>query len=87
MSRVTDELLRELDHYENQAIPIIEIDRNSLSFGTVQFKVSTTRFVVLENKGNVKAKFRFVPADKASRTVFKSWCNVEPCISFLLPGI
>ncbi|KAJ3193294.1 hypothetical protein HK101_005090 [Irineochytrium annulatum] len=70
-----EEMERELDRFENDAIPVIAINVNSVEFGTVQFMKAAARVVELRNVGQ---------AQKV--TVSKPWCFVNPPGGSLRPG-
>lgn len=59
---VYDSLIRQLDSWENQAIPKVEIRPASVEFGPVRFDELVRRTITIENTGAVTVvEFHFVP--------------------------
>ncbi|KAJ3024658.1 hypothetical protein HK097_006872, partial [Rhizophlyctis rosea] len=54
------DIYRDLDKYENEAVPDLVVDSNVLDFGAVSYGVKVVRRVVVENRGVVIAGWRFV---------------------------
>lgn len=55
------ELLSLLDRFENQALPMVGLDRSELDFGPVRYQQTVTLPLYITNTGNVCAQYRFVP--------------------------
>ena len=79
------DVARELDKFENEAMPDLDIDIYQLHFDIVKFMVPVTRTVTVENKGQVIAQYRFV-AKLSEELICKSWCYISPSTGALLPG-
>lgn len=58
---IYDELMKLLDRFENQTLPIVGLDRVSLDFGEIRYGQSVTLPIQVTNTGNVVAQFRLVP--------------------------
>jgi phosphatidylinositol-bisphosphatase len=58
---IYDELMKLLDRFENQTLPILGLDRVSLDFGEIRYGQSVTLPIQVTNTGNVVAQFRLVP--------------------------
>jgi phosphatidylinositol-bisphosphatase len=59
---VYESLIRQLDSWENQAIPKVEITPQSIDFGVVKFEEMRTQKLLIENTGAVTVvEFHFVP--------------------------
>lgn len=58
---IYEELMRLLDRYENQSLPMVGLDRVSLDFGQIRYEQSVTLPIQITNTGNVVAQFRLVP--------------------------
>ncbi|KAI8843640.1 Endonuclease/exonuclease/phosphatase [Chytridium lagenaria] len=61
LDTVTEEINRDLDRLENEAVPVLHMDSNVLEFGSVKYMHPVTKSVYLENTGKVIAYFRIVP--------------------------
>ena len=53
--------MRKLDQFDNAALPIVGLDRDTLDFGLVRYGQSSKLQIQVTNTGNVVAQFRFVP--------------------------
>lgn len=58
---IHNELMKLLDRFENQTLPMVGLDRVSLDFGEIRYEESKTLSIQVTNTGNVVAKYRFVP--------------------------
>jgi len=68
---IYDELMKLLDRFENQTLPIVGLDRVSLDFGEIRYGQSVTLPIQVTNTGNVVAQFRLVPKlDEVGRNNF-----------------
>jgi phosphatidylinositol-bisphosphatase len=54
-------LMKLLDRFENQTLPMVGLDKSHLEFGKVQYNQSVVLPIHVTNTGNVVAQFRFVP--------------------------
>ncbi|TPX55598.1 hypothetical protein PhCBS80983_g05190 [Powellomyces hirtus] len=82
---VNEDITRELDKFENESLPDLHITTNILEFGDIRYNVPVTKTLLVENKGQVIAQYRFVPKPDQSQPC-KPWCYVNPPVSSLLPG-
>ncbi|KAI9102450.1 Endonuclease/exonuclease/phosphatase [Phlyctochytrium arcticum] len=80
-----EEILRELDKFENESLPDLVVDNNILDFGDIRYGVPMTKTIVVENRGQVIAQYKFVPKPEEIQAC-KRWCYVNPPASTLLPG-
>jgi inositol polyphosphate 5-phosphatase INPP5B/F len=58
---IYDELMRLLDRYENQSLPMVGLDRVTVDFGQVRYDHSVTIPIHITNTGSVVALYRLVP--------------------------
>jgi inositol polyphosphate 5-phosphatase INPP5B/F len=58
---IYEELMRLLDRYENQSLPMVGLDRVSVDFGQVRYEHSVTMPIQITNTGSVVAHYRLVP--------------------------
>lgn len=58
---VYDELMKVLDRYENQTLPVVGLDRVSLDFGELKYQQTVTLPIKITNTGSVVAQYRLVP--------------------------
>lgn len=85
MNEVRDSILRKMDSFENSQMPQIKVDKDVLNFSDVKYYEKTTQKVVIENVGNVAAKYHFV--NKLEDPHFcKQWLKIEPAYGLILPG-
>jgi len=82
---IYDELMKLLDRFENQTLPMVGLDRASLDYGEVRYGQSITLPIQITNTGSVVAQFRLVPK-LDEKTVCKSWLKVSPAYGMLIPG-
>lgn len=85
--QVFQEVLKELDIFENAAIPDTEVDSNSVAVENVPyFQVATASFR-LRNKGKVFAPFRFVaPGGDTNVRSHPTWIRISPDHGLIKPG-
>ena len=82
---IYDELMKLLDRYENQTLPMVGLDRVALDFGVVRYEESITQTIQITNTGSVVAQYRLVPkADEIA--VCKHWLTESPMFGLLVPG-
>ena len=58
---VYDEVMKLLNAFENQSLPMVSLDRIDLDFGEVRYDQQVTLPIVITNTGKVVAQFRLVP--------------------------
>ncbi|KAI8593400.1 hypothetical protein BDZ88DRAFT_404548 [Geranomyces variabilis] len=85
LAAVNEEITRELDKFENESLPDLGIATNILEFGDIRYNVPVTRTLLVENKGQIIAQYRFIPKPDQDFPS-KPWCYVNPPVSSLLPG-
>lgn len=97
---VYESLIRQLDSWENQAIPKVEIKPTSIDFGSVSFDETVQQKLIVENIGNVTlVNFHFVnklshfstgPANNNAPSSSSSpgprWLTVSPSSGIIPPG-
>ncbi|KAI8907876.1 Endonuclease/exonuclease/phosphatase [Gorgonomyces haynaldii] len=84
LSKTSDEISRELDRFENDAIPDLVLNQTHLHFEETKFNTIQTKTVLLKNKGQVIGQFKFVPAVEGPLS--KPWCRPVPLQGALMPG-
>jgi len=82
---VYEQVMKLLDKYENQTLPMVGLDRINLDFGHIRYEESITLPINITNTGKVVAQFRFVPKLDES-TLCKPWMSVAPTYGMLIPG-
>ena len=83
--QVYEEVMKILDKYENQSLPMVGLDRINLDFGDVRYDQKVTLPISVTNTGKVVAQFRLVPKlDEVS--LCKPWMTVTPTYGMLIPG-
>lgn len=75
-------LSRQLDVFENEAIPTIKLSDSSINFGAVGFPQPKIRQVMLVNIGKVWSKVSCIIQIPDSE-----WLSIKPTSCFLFPGI
>ena len=73
-----------LDAWENENIPKVSVDCNSLFFDQLEYKVRQRKVIRITNTGQVAATFRFVPKLEDDY-ICKTWLSLTPPFSMLLP--
>jgi len=58
---IYEEVMKLLDNYDNEALPMVGLDRISLDFGEVRYDQTVTLPIKVTNTGSVLAQFRLVP--------------------------
>lgn len=58
---VYNEVMKLLNEFENQSLPMVSLDRIKLDFGEVRYDQRVTLPIVITNTGKVVAQFRLVP--------------------------
>ncbi|KAJ2490713.1 hypothetical protein IWW37_002915 [Coemansia sp. RSA 2050] len=79
------EVLRELDHYENECIPTATLAANIVEFGEVAFGQLVRRSMRLANSGLVPLEYSFV-ATPSRPHYAPPWLRISPHSGMLLPG-
>ena len=79
------EIVRQLDIFENLAMPVLEISNNQCYFGEVVPKMAVTRTLEFKNSGNVIARFQLVSKND-QKDLLKPWFKVHPQQSAIFPG-
>ena len=82
---IMGQITHELDKWENEKMPQVELSDNQLKFGNVLFEERVVRRLVVRNVGKTNARFRFVPKLE-ERTFCKTWMNISPKFGMLTPG-
>jgi inositol polyphosphate 5-phosphatase INPP5B/F len=82
---IYEELMKLLDRFENQTLPMVGLDRVSLDYAEVRYNQSVTLPIRITNTGSVVAQFRLVPKLDEPR-VCKPWMKVSPAYGMLIPG-
>eukprot|EP00164_Ancoracysta_twista_P007937 GFYU01011378.1.p1 GENE.GFYU01011378.1~~GFYU01011378.1.p1 ORF type:complete len:727 (-),score=210.50 GFYU01011378.1:188-2368(-) len=70
-------IVRMFDSWENENMPKITIDRNLVKFENVRYGTDSTQVVVLENTGQVKVQWRFIPLLEET-SICQPWLSVNP---------
>ena len=83
--QVYEEVMKILDKFENQSLPMVGLDRINLDFGEVRYDQKVTLPIQVTNTGNVVAQFRLVPKRDES-ALCKPCMRVSPAYGKLIPG-
>lgn len=83
--KVYQSVMKRLDEYENQSLPMVGLDRTELDFGEVRYGRTKTLPIRITNTGKVVAQFRLVPKLDESN-VCKPWLRVLPTYGMIIPG-
>ena len=59
--KVINEVMKKLDQYDNQTLPMVGLDRIHLDFGEIRYNQTVTLPISVTNTGKVVAQFRAVP--------------------------
>lgn len=79
------ETLRQVDSFENEAMPITVVSTNVIEFGEMVYHRAALRSFELLNTGQVVACFKFV--SRPGRTeVCAPWLHIQPRYGVILPG-
>ncbi|KAJ2211580.1 hypothetical protein EV179_005391 [Coemansia sp. RSA 487] len=80
------DVLRELDHYENECIPTAALESTVVDFGEVNFGRPARQKIGLTNSGQVPIEYSF--ATTPSRASYApEWLRITPSSGMLLPGV
>ena len=72
--KVYQSVMKRLDEYDNQSLPMVGLDRTELNFGEVRYGKSKSLPIRITNTGKVVAQFRLVPKlDEVSLEPRKSY--------------
>ncbi|KAL7492095.1 hypothetical protein ACHAWT_001312 [Skeletonema menzelii] len=83
--QVHKEVIRLLDTFENNSLPMLSLDRIKLDVGEVRYDQRVTQQIIITNTGKVVAPFRFVPKLE-EEALCKPWVTVSPAYGMLIPG-
>mmetsp|Transcript_18358 Transcript_18358/g.26328 ORF Transcript_18358/g.26328 Transcript_18358/m.26328 type:complete len:792 (+) Transcript_18358:113-2488(+) len=83
---VYEEVMKLLDKFENQTLPMVGLDRINLDFGEVRYDQKVSLPIKVTNTGKVVAQFRLVPKlDEVA--LCKPWMTISPdTYGMLIPG-
>ena len=70
-------ILRALDKLENESIPLLTLSTNTISFGEMKYLIPLTKTLVLENKGQAPAQWRFIDRSPTDG-ICQKWLWCEP---------
>jgi phosphatidylinositol-bisphosphatase len=74
------DVMKMLDTYENNSLPMVSLDRINLDFGEVRYDQRVTLPIVITNTGQVVAQFRLVPKIDEVRYLDRIIVRSEHCI-------
>ena len=66
--KIYEDIMKELDKYENDSLPQVSVDTTELIFGTVRFFETKTQTLAITNTGQVRAVGELAPG-LSDRTV------------------
>ena len=85
-SQVFQEVIKEMDKMENDAIPKLELDKNVVEFPDgVKYCVRCRTTLTMTNKSAVALTWRFVPKLEDNQ-ICKNWLSVTPQIGMIPPN-
>lgn len=79
------ESLKQLDAFENAAIPDTEVSRHLIDAGLLAYQQSVSESFKISNKGLVMAQYRFIFHEDL-RLKIPSWIKVEPTQGLIAPN-
>ncbi|ORX81114.1 DNase I-like protein [Neocallimastix californiae] len=84
---IYSQLIKQLDHHENDSIPIISVSSSVIDFGKIKNNISSTKSLIIKNDGKVLSTYNFITIldDKKSTSSFP-WISVKPSSSTIYPG-
>ena len=82
---VYKDVMKMLDTYENNSLPMVSLNRIKLDFGEVRYDQRVTLPIVITNTGQVVAQFRLVPKVDEIQ-LCKPWITIAPTYGMLIPG-
>ncbi|KAJ3076040.1 hypothetical protein HDU98_005989 [Podochytrium sp. JEL0797] len=85
LDAVTEALIKELDKLENDALPRLEVEEDTVSFGDVTYLNASTQCIHVKNTGKVVAHFRFLAKGK-EQLAAKPFYFMSPQTGTLFPG-
>eukprot|EP00908_Phaeocystis_cordata_P008497 Transcript_19176.p1 GENE.Transcript_19176~~Transcript_19176.p1 ORF type:complete len:666 (+),score=186.23 Transcript_19176:144-2000(+) len=86
--QVHQEILRSLDAWENECMPMAQLQTNELAFGQVRFGAPMLRRIPLKNVGQTTLQFSFQPLPQPDGEAqgCPPWLTLRPWSGLLLPG-
>jgi len=85
-STVFSEIHRDLDRWENDSLPQVEMSKSTLSFPKMlEYMEMQQTSVVITNTGNVPVAWRFVPKTE-DLSLCKPWLRLKPDYGLITPG-
>jgi len=82
---VYEEVMKLLDKFENQTLPMVGLEKINLNFGEIRYGQTFTLPIQVTNTGKVVAQFRLVPK-LDENSLCKPWMTVSPTYGMLIPG-
>ncbi|XP_037080342.1 type II inositol 1,4,5-trisphosphate 5-phosphatase-like [Pollicipes pollicipes] len=83
--KIYEDIMKELDKYENDSLPQVSVDTTEIIFGTVHFFETKTQRLVITNTGQVAVQYRFI--NKLNDTTYcKPWLTVDRQTAVIMPG-
>lgn len=83
---IYEEVMKTLDNFDNESLPMVGLDRISIDFGEVRYDQTVTLPIKVTNTGSVLACFRLVPKLEEDK-LCKHWLSVTPTYGMLIPGV
>lgn len=82
--QIAQQLQRQLDAWENEAIPKVHMSSNQLVFSKTHFDHPVTQTVKIENTGQVMVQFHFQPRNLDDNS-WKPWLQISPQFGIIPP--
>ena len=83
--KVYEELMKKLDHLENEFLPQVSVDKLEINFKMVTFRKSVSKYLTIANTGQVSVRFEFIVKPNQS-SYCKEWLRIKPYTSMIKPG-
>ncbi|ORX44222.1 hypothetical protein BCR36DRAFT_586342 [Piromyces finnis] len=78
-SEIYSQLIKQLDHHENDSIPVIKVSSILVDFGTITNNISTTKTLIIKNEGKVLSSYELVTSLDDNKTSLSfPWISVKP---------
>ncbi|XP_058054581.1 inositol polyphosphate 5-phosphatase OCRL [Anopheles bellator] len=86
LKRVSEEVLKTVDKYENDNQPQITVEQTDLDFGLIRFKQKYSRELLVANNCHLPVRFRFACKDDRTSQVCDDFIHISHTSGELLTG-
>lgn len=82
---VYGKVLKQLDQFENEMIPVTQLQRHHFDLGTMVFRRLLIESTEILNVGQVACQFQVIPK-MDTKQICKPWIRIRPTSGILMPG-